>query len=654
MNRTDSGKIRILAGASRRNVVLWGILTLVISGMMAITAMDLWGADWNVPVSGYRSDSIGMLLETQNFLRGGNMHSPAVYNAPDLHSYRGLLADFTLILPVNALLAVITGSVEAGLNLHAVIAYVMLAGCMYVVCVKLKLNPLVSMISAVLYPFASFFVLGANTLLIAYIICFYIPPFCYCILGIVSGGEDTGKSGHPLWLRLLAYSFVFFCVGIYSAYYAFFALLILAFAGAYALFVLKSVDKILLAALGFINIAFGIAVYTMPDILSRMGMAWLWESGMYYPCCVLVAAVLAFLVFVFLKKIYPKLNIRRVYACLAVFAVFAVAAYGVLKYYTDFLGEYDGRSLMAVEAGSFKVVHAVLPVFANVFGPVNEALEQFAVVEQDDYFTLGVLSGTGFIYSIIKLFPSCKAQDAKTKLARACGLCNAFIVLLGMKGGISSIIAAAVTTGIRNYNRICVYLAVFSLIAFAVLLEKILARIQTAAGTVRRRAAYGVLSLAMVIGILLSVSVSHVYYDVFDIASYELRKAEHDAWHDYIGRVEAEVPEGGMIFELPKDVDDAYTAELMTKGRLYELSIPAIVSTHTVWSYAGGWKPDTTLGEDAQGYLEQVKEKGFCGIYLDALLYHDDSYKDQTEILSEYLGEPLVCSEGRRFFYRLE
>ena len=41
------------------------------------------------------------------------------------------------------------------------------------------------------------------------------------------------------------------------------------------------------------------------------------------------------------------------------------------------------------------------------------------------------------------------------------------------------------------------------------------------------------------------------------------------------------------------------------------------------------------------------------GIYVDTLLYYDDSYTELLEALEQYLGKPLVCNDNRRFFYSM-
>ena len=123
--------------------------------------------------------------------------------------------------------------------------------------------------------------------------------------------------------------------------------------------------------------------------------------------------------------------------------------------------------------------------------------------------------------------------------------------------------------------------------------------------------------------------------------------------------VEAQVPEGGMILELPLTIDDMYFGILMEEyGQAYELAVPAILSKTTSWSYATGhkgttWKNAIKELNNIEDFLLLTGAYHIDGIYVDTLLYYDDSYTELLEALEQYLGKPLVCNDNRRFFYSM-
>ena len=92
---------------------------------------------------------------------------------------------------------------------------------------------------------------------------------------------------------------------------------------------------------------------------------------------------------------------------------------------------------------------------------------------------IGVLAGIGFIYSIIMVFQyKGREYDQKDEVLKICGLIHCFILVVAVKGGLSLLIGAFITTGIRGYSRMCVFIATFGLISSAILIDKIVDRIR--------------------------------------------------------------------------------------------------------------------------------------------------------------------------------
>ena len=250
-----------------------------------------------------------------------------------------------------------------------------------------------------------------------------------------------------------------------------FALIILALAGLYSLIRLKNVDNILLVFVSYVAVVSGIAVYTMPDILRRiLGNTNLWDSGFYYPLCIAAGAVMCLSGMLIYRKWYSRITIKTVYVMLAVAAVLLLGGYVLLKRFSSFIGEYDGRTYLSVEMGALNVGYLILPVVDTIWKGLNEGLAVMVDLDGGDFTMLGVISGIGFIYSILALFQY--DDKKKDEVLHLCGLCNCFMALVAVKGGAASLIAVFVTTGIRNYNRICVYIACFSMVSFGILVER--------------------------------------------------------------------------------------------------------------------------------------------------------------------------------------
>ena len=219
--------------------ILFGLLTMLLSFLLTMSYYHLWGTDLRVPISGYRSDSGGVLLEAANYVRGGNVHRNVLYAAPHASKYMSAMGDSSMPIPFIGLVWRLTGSVEAGVNVAAVLNGVLLALGAYWLCTQARIRASLSMVLGICYSALPFFVFASNTVLLIYAWCFYIPLFCWIMIMLMSEKPKTLKDT-VLIIAVMLY------LGLNSAYYAFFALIILALAGLYSLIRLKNVDNILL------------------------------------------------------------------------------------------------------------------------------------------------------------------------------------------------------------------------------------------------------------------------------------------------------------------------------------------------------------------------------------------------------------------------
>ena len=155
-----------------------------------------------------------------------------------------------------------------------------------------------------------------------------------------------------------------------------------------------------------------------------------------------------------------------------------------------------------------------------------------------------------------------------------------------------------------------------------------------------------------ILGITITIPTSFIYKDTVGLVDYGQRCLEYQEWKDYITKIENCVPQGSMILELPLSIEGEYFAELMEKGRAYELSIPVIVSKTTAWSYGAQIDFENPI-YNIDAFIAEVLEMGFSGIYIDTMLYNDVSYIELIRELQEYIGTPIVCNGNRRFFFCL-
>ena len=129
--------------------------------------------------------------------------------------------------------------------------------------------------------------------------------------------------------------------------------------------------------------------------------------------------------------------------------------------FTDYMGEYDGRTLYAVELGALNITNLFLPAPNNIFSGLDKMVAVLTDIDNPqacDATEMGVLTGIGLLYSILHVFRFQKTEDIREQILEICGKCNCFLILLAVKGGLASVIASYITTGIRNYNRVGIFI----------------------------------------------------------------------------------------------------------------------------------------------------------------------------------------------------
>lgn len=640
-------------GEKNKKIII-GMLVIMLTFIIVMSYFHLWGTDIRVPLTGYRSDSVGVLLEATNYVRGGSYYNNVLTGAPYVNqgNSMGEIRDSSVPMLLIIPLAKLLGSVEAAVNIHAVLNILLLSISMYMCCIMLKIRPELAAIVALIYSSLPYFVFYTHTLLLIYSYVFYIPFVCLLLIKLMKGFEKEEITPKKEIQYISAIYSLMLYVGINSAYYAFFVIVLLICAFLYVLFHNRDILAILIIATSMVGIVMGILSYTMAGILKSRVYQSQFSECTYYLLYFLLVLFVEGLVILGVRKAYRILTVKKLYILLVVVTILTVSVLVCFKKYTGYFGEWAGRTLYGVELGSTKLYNIFLPTPNNVNDAINNMLEVILNVKNADFGIMGIFTGIGFLYSLYSLLPLSDRGKEHYQIVWACGFFNLVIMLISVKGGFSAIIAALVTTGIRGYNRMCVFVGIFSLVSFALFAQGILGYCQKVLkNTVCRKMSVVVIWCVLISVLLISFPKNFIYHNYFGLVEYNQRKEEYDDWKQLIGEIENVMSDGDMIFELPIEIEGNYFGELMTEGRAYELTIPAIVSRKTTWGNGG---ISAIATEQVEQLLGEVTELGFDGIYVDKLLYADDSYVMLLDALQEKLGEPIVCNKDRRYFFKLQ
>ena len=305
---------------------------------------------------------------------------------------------------------------------------------------------------------------------------------------------------------------------------------------------------------------------------------------------------------------------------------------------TNPYSELAVRNMEGPEVFALKMTRMLLPRTEHripQFWSLAKIYQQnYPLNNENDTAALGIIAAIGFVMSIIMLLAGRKKYLTVSSL-------NMSAFLIGTMGGLGSFISVFVSTPMRCYNRISLVIMFLSLVMCAMLLEEIVKKRRT-------------LTLTIVAAVMVCVGFfdQTVQWTSPDLSTYtEVR--------DEVHAIEAELEPGDYVFELPYDGWPNQTIESS-----YLLHAGYVESENLHWSYGsmhgrseGFWQQETAELETWR-MVQSVEEAGYDGIYLDTVLmtrkYGEEYTQNKILDLNDILGEPLVSSAGRIYFWKTE
>jgi hypothetical protein len=285
-------------------------------------------------------------------------------------------------------------------------------------------------------------------------------------------------------------------------------------------------------------------------------------------------------------------------------------------------------------------------------GRLSETYSKYApLVNENSMASLGLIGSIGFLILIAWIFYR-NSNDLKFKVENisnkftALSVLNLSAVLLATIGGFGTIFAYLITSQIRCYNRISIFIAFFALFAVVLLLEEF--SIKYVKSNTSRLLFNVFVCLVLVVGVLDQTSGSFA-------PPYASTKAEYLNDESFVNSIEAIMPENAMIFQLPYVPFPEYPP--VNKMTDYSHFRAYLHSKDLRWSY-GAMKGRP--GDDWQrlvasmpvrDMLKMLSQTGFGGIYIDSYGFEDSGAKLISEITQILGTEPLVSDNQRLFFF---
>ena len=304
------------------------------------------------------------------------------------------------------------------------------------------------------------------------------------------------------------------------------------------------------------------------------------------------------------------------------------------------------RSVGDVEIMGLKITQLLLPIG----GHRNEKLAALKarynvgpLINENDTSSLGIIGSIGFLVLIGAIF----SRRQLPPLVEALSRLNIAAVLLGTIGGFSALFALFVSAQVRAYTRISVFIAFFSFIVVAWLLDLLFKKLPAP----RLRLVYSVgLVVVLVAGVWDQTGTSF-----FFIPEYEKNKREYQSDAEFVGRIEASLPPNAMVFQLP--YMSFPESPPLYQMKPYEHYKAYLHSKTLRWSYGAPLGDDEDKWQQTVSALptpelvKSVRAAGFSGIYLNL-----DGYADRAKLQNELraaLGvEPIWNREANLLFFK--
>ncbi len=266
---------------------------------------------------------------------------------------------------------------------------------------------------------------------------------------------------------------------------------------------------------------------------------------------------------------------------------------------------------------------------------------------ENDLSTLGLVGSIGFLYLLARLIYR-RGSESRPELCDHLSVLNIFAILLATVGGLGMVFGVSVSSWIRCYNRISVFIGFFSLVAVAILADRVLQK-------------WNVYVRTRVLLVLVCLVVAGGVYDQTTWCyrpNYEAAKEAYVEDAEFVGRIEALLPERAMIYQLPY-AEYPGNVLFVNGMKIYD-HFRGYLHSRTL-----RWSSGAVRGREADNWVKKVgalppeelcnklSEAGFAGIYVDRYAFLDRAAALESK-LSALLGPPgVVSSSGRLSFFEL-
>jgi phosphoglycerol transferase len=314
--------------------------------------------------------------------------------------------------------------------------------------------------------------------------------------------------------------------------------------------------------------------------------------------------------------------------------------------------EVAQRGIGEAEVYGFKFAQLVLPRLEHRNERMRKISGRYAsetpLINENTTSTLGAAGALGLL-AVFGIIFSTLAGRTQNRTLIIASLIVFVLLMFGTIGGIGSIFAQIITTSIRGWNRISVFISFGVLLVLFMLLQ---AEIQKHFSGQRFVFLSSLIAIIFLLGGLYDQTIP-----TCPTCNEQTKKA-FNMDREFVRSIENSLPVGSAVYQLPY----MPFPEVPPLHRLqsYDLSVGFLHSSALHWNYGGmkGRSGDlfyrSLAKEPLKRQLEVIKQLGFAGVYIDRRGF-DDNDRTVMDGWSNLLGvsPTLTRADGDVVFFRL-
>lgn len=298
------------------------------------------------------------------------------------------------------------------------------------------------------------------------------------------------------------------------------------------------------------------------------------------------------------------------------------------------------RSKIEAEIYGLKITQFFIPNNSLHIPILNKLITYYgtnAPLPNEGTEHLGVVGCIGIVILFLALFIKKNIDNKSIKNIEVLSELNIFAILLGTIGGFGSIFSLVISSSIRGYNRISIYIAFIGIMSFCIVINEI-SKI-----SFKKYIFYPIILIIFIFSIFEQYPNVKPDYNNTKLTFYSDKK--------FVDNIEKSLAKGSMIYQLPyHQYPETGPVNAMHD---YDLFTGYFHSNDLKWSYGGmkGRRSDIwnqkVASLDTEDMVKTISIAGFNGIYIDKRAYTDANYNNLEMELTNILKTKPVYSDNK-------